>query len=238
MFTYIPTNYMLSSALNLCLSAGGQIGQIERFLAPLRSSSTSPNPDAWTHAWDTMATQQATLADEDVKNRYFQSASARHLRCSTYSLTGERETPPGEAKMRTYKAALETFGNAVRYMRVPIERVEVPSPDGILPGYLIPSGKMGKSPVVIFCNGFDVTKEILYAIIRDEFANRGIACLVIDTPGTGEPLRLRNVASRPDYEVPTSVVVDYLETRQDIDREQIGLVGISPGLLWPPWGGF
>jgi hypothetical protein len=39
--------------------------------------------------------------------------------------------------------------------------------------------------VVIFYNGFDVTKEILYGIIGEVFADRGIACLVIDTPGTG-----------------------------------------------------
>jgi pimeloyl-ACP methyl ester carboxylesterase len=79
----------------------------------------------------------------------------------------------------------------------------------------------------IFYNGFDVTKELLYAFIRNEFVNRGIACLVIDTPGTGEPLRLRNVPSRPDYEVPTAAIVDYLETRADIDSDRIGIVGIS-----------
>jgi dipeptidyl aminopeptidase/acylaminoacyl peptidase len=236
MFTYFDENYMLSSAVNLCLSAGGQIGQIERFLGPLRSSSTPPDSDTWARAWDAMALQQASLAERDVKNGYHQSASARYLRASTYYLTGERQTPLGEVKMRIYKSALEAFDNAARYMRVPIERVEVPSPDGTLPGYLIPSAKRGKSPVVIFYNGFDVTKEILYAIIRDEFANRGIACLAIDTPGTGEPLRLRNVASRPDYEVPTSAIVDYLETREDIDRERIGLVGISLGGYYAPRG--
>jgi dipeptidyl aminopeptidase/acylaminoacyl peptidase len=111
----------------------------------------------------------------------------------------------------------------------PVERVEVPSPDGSLPGYLIPSGKDGSSPIVIFYNGFDVTKETLYAIIRGNFAHRGIACLVIDTPGTGEPLRLRRVASRPDYEVPTASIVDYLESRPDIDKNRIGLLGISLG---------
>jgi dipeptidyl aminopeptidase/acylaminoacyl peptidase len=238
MFTYFPTNYMLSSAVNLCLSAGGQIGQLERFLAPLRSSSTPPTPESWTQAWDAMASQQSNLADADVKNGHLQSASARYLRASTYYLTGERQTPLGDAKMRSYKAALEAFGNAVRYMRTPIERVEVPSPDGILPGFLIPPAQKDgeKSPVVIFYNGFDVTKEILYAIIRDEFANRGIACLVIDTPGTGEPLRLRGVPSRPDYEVPTAAIVDYLETRADIDSKRIGIVGISLGGYYAPRG--
>ncbi len=60
-------------------------------------------------------------------------------------------------------------------MAAPIERVEVDPPDGILPGYLIPSGTDGPAPMVIFYNGSDVTKEILYGIIGDQFSRRGIA---------------------------------------------------------------
>jgi dipeptidyl aminopeptidase/acylaminoacyl peptidase len=89
---------------------------------------------------------------------------------------------------------------------------------------------------VIFYNGFDVTKELLYGFIGEEFADRGMACLVIDTPGTGEPLRLRGVPSRPDYEVPTSAIVDYLVTRPDIDPARIGLLGISLGGYYAPRG--
>jgi len=81
-----------------------------------------------------------------------------------------------------------------------------------------------------------VTKEILFGIIRYEFAERGISCLVVDTPGTGEPLRLRGVPSRPDYEVPTRAIVDYLETRSDVDKDRIGLLGISLGGYYAPRG--
>ena len=80
---------------------------------------------------------------------------------------------------------------------------------------------------MIFYNGLDVTKEILYGIIGDQFSRRGIACLVIDTPGTGEPLRLRGVPSRPDYEVPTAAIVDYLQTRPDVAPGRIGLHATS-----------
>lgn len=106
--------------------------------------------------------------------------------------------------MHSYTAALEAFARAVGLMPRPLERVEVDSPDGILPGYLIPSGTDGPAPVVIFYNGFDVTKELLYGFIGDQFSRRGIACLVIDAPGTGKPRRLCNIPSRPDYEVPTA----------------------------------
>jgi dienelactone hydrolase len=131
--------------------------------------------------------------------------------------------------MDTYQRPLRAFRKAIEETPLELERVEIESPDGILPGYLIPAQGSGKRPIVIFHSGFDVVKELLYAFVGDEFARRGISCLVIDTPGVGEPLRLRNVASRPDYEVPTKAIVDYLETRSDIDSARIGLLGISLG---------
>ena len=157
-----------------------------------------------------------------------------------YFLTGERQTPRGDEKTRCYELGLRAFEAGRKYMceGKRLERVEINSPDGVLPGYIIPIGKESekRNPVVIFYNGFDVTKELLYGIIREEFANRGIMCLVIDTPGTGEPLRLRGVASRSDYEVPTTAIVNYLLTRMDVDGERIGLVGISLGGYYAPRG--
>jgi pimeloyl-ACP methyl ester carboxylesterase len=126
----------------------------------------------------------------------------------------------------------------------PLERVEIPSPDGILPGYIIPAARRSPGdevssppPLVIFYNGFDVTKEILYGFIRNTLADRGISCLVVDAPGTGEPLRLRNVPSRHDYEVPTTAIVDYLVSRPEIaDPHRLGLLGISLGGYYAPRG--
>ncbi|WP_411142793.1 alpha/beta hydrolase [Streptomyces sp. x-80] len=237
MFTYFPKNYMWSSAVLLSLTAGGQLGQIDRQLAPLRE--TKADPEAWTKAWDQAGALQAEFAERDLSRGCRRSASERYLRAVNYYLTGERQTAPGPAKANSYRLALETFGKAVETMPRPLERVEIDSPDGMLPGYLIPAlarDSAAPAPVVIFYNGFDVTKELLYCIIREEFADRGIACLVVDAPGTGEPLRLRGVASRPDYEVPTKAVVDYLVTRPDIDPARIGLLGISLGGYYAPRG--
>jgi hypothetical protein len=217
MFSYFPGNYVWSSAFNLALAAGGQLNQMDRWLAPLRDIGPEPDTDAWTKAWDSMGEEQSRHAAAERADGYLQAASARYFHAATYHLTGERQTPPGPAKTRSYTAALDAFARGVELMAHPIERVEVDSPDGVLPGYLIPSGTGGPAPVVIFYNGLDVTKEILYGIIGDQFSRRGIACLVIDTPGTGEPLRLRGVASRPDYEVPTAAIVDCLQTRPDVD---------------------
>lgn len=236
MFYYFPDNYVWSSAFTLALAAGGQLNQMDRWLVPLRDAGPEPETDAWTKAWDSMGEEQSRHAAAERADGYVYAASARYFHAATYHLTGERQTPPGPAKTRSYTAALEAFANGVELMANPIERVEVESPDGILPGYLIPSGTNGPAPVVIFYNGFDVTKELLYGLIGDQFSRRGITCLIIDTPGTGEPLRLRGVPSRPDYEVPTAAIVDYLQTRPDIDPGRIGLLGISLGGYYAPRG--
>jgi alpha-beta hydrolase superfamily lysophospholipase len=226
---------MWSSAVMLSLMAGGELGQIDRQLAPLREGT--PDPDAWTKAWDAAGALQAEYADKDLRSGFRRSASERYLRAANYYLTGERQTAPGPAKSNSYQRALDAFAKAVGAMARPLERVEIDSPDGILPGWFIPARDVqGPAPVVFFYNGFDVTKELLYLFIREEFADRGIACLVVDAPGTGEPLRLRGVASRADYEVPTTAIVDYLTTRPDIDPERIGLLGISLGGYYAPRG--
>jgi alpha-beta hydrolase superfamily lysophospholipase len=241
MFEYFPNNYTWSSAVNLALMAGGDLGQMDRFLKPLLQMSQASAED-WTNAWHDMGVQQTLLAAGDVAAGRRLSAAARYLRASTYLLTGERQTPPGPLKMASYTAALEAFQNYMTTTEVELETVTVDSPDGELPGYLIHAQSKSDRPppVVIMYNGFDITKEILYGIIGQTFSRRGVACLVIDTPGTGEPLRLRNVASRHDYEVPTTAIVDYLQARErtikDVDGARVGLVGISLGGYYAPRG--
>jgi hypothetical protein len=140
-FYYFPNNHTWSSAVMLCLMAGGQLGQIDRWLAPLRGAD--PDSHAWTTAWDNAAAQQEEHAKADLQQGLTRRASARYLRASTYYLTGERQTPPGPAKTRSYAAALHAFAAAMQHCAHPSERVEIDSADGVLPGHLIPAHATG-----------------------------------------------------------------------------------------------
>lgn len=232
MFQYFPGNYPWSSAFNLALMAGGSLGDLDRWLGPLREGD--PDNEAWGKAWEAMARQQEELAERDLKAGRRRTAGARLRRACVYHQSGERQIPPGEEKTRSYVRSLECFTRAIELAELPLERVEAPSPDGILPGYIIRPRHVEKPPVVLFYGGFDVTKELLYCFVEHTFADRGIACVVMDTPGVGEPLRLRDVPSRPDYEVATSAIIDHLEGRDDLDTSSIGIVGISLGGYYAP----
>jgi pimeloyl-ACP methyl ester carboxylesterase len=90
-------------------------------------------------------------------------------------------------------------------------------------------------PVVVLVNGLDSTKEHMYASNHwEELAARGISCLMLDQPGTGEALRLQGLPARVDTEAWGAAAVDFLEARSDVDGARIGIVGWSLGGYYAP----
>ena len=65
-------------------------------------------------------------------------------------------------------------------------------------------------------------------------AARGISTLMVDCPGSGEALRFRGLTARVETEDWARACVDYLETRDDVDADRIGLVGWSLGGYYVP----
>src|SRR5699024_5089645 len=57
---------------------------------------------------------------------------------------------------------------------------------------------------------------------------------LIDTPGRGSSLRFKEMYSRYDYEVPVKAIFDYLETRNDVETDRMGLAGVSFGGYYAP----
>jgi pimeloyl-ACP methyl ester carboxylesterase len=67
-----------------------------------------------------------------------------------------------------------------------------------------------------------------------ELAARGISCLMLDQPGTGEALRLQGLIARRESETWASWVVDWLAARDDVDTARMGVVGWSLGGYYAP----
>jgi dienelactone hydrolase len=84
-------------------------------------------------------------------------------------------------------------------------------------------------------NGLDSTKEMKYRVgLPRWLAQRGVSSLVIDQPGTGEALRLHGLTAVYNAEIWASKVVDWLETRADVDPKRIGCEGVSLGGYYCP----
>ena len=67
-----------------------------------------------------------------------------------------------------------------------------------------------------------------------ELAFRGFHTLAIDGPGQGEALRLRNLPSRYDYEVPGTAAYEYVAARPDVDPKRVAIMAYSAGGYYAP----
>jgi dienelactone hydrolase len=93
----------------------------------------------------------------------------------------------------------------------------------------------GPKPAVVYCNGLDSSKELLFwSWLPDALARRGISTLCVDQPGSGEALRLQHLPVDPHSEHWASKAVDWLETRPEVDAKRIGMTGISLGGHFAP----
>ena len=244
MFRYFPTNYVWSLAVNGALECGGKIGEIDEVCAPLRDIATQgadAGTEAFFHAWEKMADKLVMLAEEDEgKGRLF-SAGEKLQRASLYYQTAERMQAHGfELRMQMYQKVLSTFAKAQVLMKANCVRVEIPYGKAHIAGWFSQAeganlANPGPAPIVVCINGLDSTKEMLYpGPITKMFLQRGMSTLCIDQPGTGEALRLHGMPAVHTTEDWASKVVDYLETRADVDPQRIGIFGVSLGGYYTP----
>jgi dipeptidyl aminopeptidase/acylaminoacyl peptidase len=67
---------------------------------------------------------------------------------------------------------------------------------------------------------------------ENRFLTRGLATLAFDGPGQGEAEY--DFPITPEYEKPVKAVIDYIETRSDVDAKRVGIWGVSFGGYYAP----
>ncbi|MRW88556.1 prolyl oligopeptidase family serine peptidase [Duganella sp. FT80W] len=240
MFQYFPTNYVWSLAVNAALESGGRIGEIDEVCRPLRDLATQgddPGTEAFFQAWVSMGEKLVALAEEDKAEGHFFSAGEKLDRAVQYFACAERMQAHSFAPRKAlYSRYVALFQQAQDLMGARWERVEIPYGDEHLAGVLFHAdGKAERQPLMLCVNGLDSTKEMLARTqITRQLNQRGIACLYLDQPGTGEALRLHDMPAMVNSEVWASKVVDYLEARTDVDPKRIGMMGVSLGGYYTP----
>ena len=240
MFKYFPTNYVWNLSVDLAIEMGARIGEIEEMCAPLQEAAKAPDAagsQAFRETWVRMADKLCALAAEDEARGRLISAGDKLGRASSYLLTAERlqaHGAPGRAAL--YQRVLDTFARGTALAHENCERVEIPYEGGHLAGLLVRAeGVQGPAPLLVQVNGLDSTKEMKYRVgLPRWLAQRGVSSLVVDQPGTGEALRLHGLTAVHDSERWASKVMDWLQTRADVDPARIGLEGVSLGGYYCP----
>ncbi len=240
MFKYFPTNYVWNLSVDLAIEMGARIGEIEAMCAPLQEAARAPDAagsQAFRETWVHMADQLCALADEDRARGRLLSAGEKLNRASSYLLTAERLQAHGSpGRQALYRRTLDLFAEGLRLSGERCERVEIPYEGTHLSALYVPAERdADRAPVLVQVNGLDSTKEMKYRVgLPGWLARRGVASLVVDQPGTGEALRLQGLTARHDSEHWASRVVDWLETRDDVDPHRIGCEGVSLGGYYCP----
>ncbi|NIA52364.1 prolyl oligopeptidase family serine peptidase [Massilia sp. TW-1] len=240
MFKYFPTNYVWNLSVDLAIEMGARIGEIEAMCAPLQEAAKQPDAvgtKAFRDTWSQMADKLCGLAEEDEARGRLFSAGDKYNRAAIYLLTAERLQAHGApGRIELYRRFLDVFARGVKLTGENCERVEIPYGDAHLYGLYVRAENVdGPAPILVQVNGLDSTKEMKYRVgLPAWLATRGVSSLVIDQPGTGEALRLQGMHAVYDSERWASKVVDWLETRADVDSQRIGLEGVSLGGYFCP----
>jgi hypothetical protein len=174
-----------------------------------------------------------------VADRYFNEAksleksdptkaNADYIRAWRLYSFGRWPIPASPGKQRSYEKALEAFLAHARFMDPPLEVVHIPFEGKEIIGYLrLPKNAKGPVPLVIAVNGLDSRKEDLTESFG-AILPFGIGYLAVDGPGTGQnPIKVSETADRM-----LSKVIDYAQSRPEIDKNRIAMHGVSWGAYW------
>lgn len=96
----------------------------------------------------------------------------------------------------------------------------------------VPKNAEGKLAAIAVCGPFGAVKEQASGLYAQTLAERGFLTIAFDPSFTGESGGLPRYVASPDINTEDfCAAVDYLSTRNDVDKERIGILGICG------WGG-
>jgi pimeloyl-ACP methyl ester carboxylesterase len=235
-FEYFPGNYVWNLGVVATLNSGGLIDEVDRACRPIKAAAAQ-GEDAGTpdflRAWTALTDQLVGQAETAGKAGHTRTARQLYARATNYLCQAERMLSNSDPnRIPSYQRVLQLQQKAFDDR---VTRVAIPYVGTTLPAYFSAAPGDGPKPVIVLVNGLDSTKEHQYASGHwEELAARGISCLMLDQPGTGEALRLQGLTSRIDTEAWAGACVDHLLTMEGVDPSRIGIVGWSLGGYYAP----
>lgn len=233
---FFPTEPFGSQTLRLVAEAGEGGGDAFEIARVCRDIELG-NKESWEAAWTEKAEETEARARKalDAGNRrtamqYFFAAN-QYWRMADVFLTIERN----DDKAEYFKKSQACFREAAKLHEPKIEIITVKCGDEEYDGYFCHprNPKPGKWPAIFFIGGADAFAEEIYFSGR-ELVERGYALLLVDTPGRGSSMYVKNIPTRADYEVPGKACFDWLFARPEIDPDRVGLMGISMAGYYAP----
>ncbi|HKM67513.1 MAG TPA: alpha/beta hydrolase [Candidatus Acidoferrum sp.] len=191
------------------------------------SNIKTTDNDEWAAAFSAVADRYMNEG-KSLQDSNPAKADADYIRAWRLYSFARWPVPASAGKKRAYAKALEAFLAHAKFMDPPLEVVRIPFEGSEIVGYLrLPKNAKGPVPMVIAISGLDSRKEDLtenFGVVLGS----GIGYIGLDSPGTGQaPIKASETAERM-----YSKVIDYLQTRPEVDKTRIGVDGQSFGAYW------
>ena len=183
--------------------------------------------DEWCVVWSRRAAEHEKMGRQALAAGYNISAAGHLTRAALCYHFGKFMFVHNIDEMRAaHMKVIECRDLALPHLDPPGERVAIPYEGKTLYGILRKPQRTARPAVVVMCVGLDSTKEEL-DVYENIFLERDMATLSFDGPGQGEAEY--DMPIRGDYEAPVRAVIDYIETRDDLDPDRVGIMGVSLG---------
>jgi dipeptidyl aminopeptidase/acylaminoacyl peptidase len=232
---FVPDHPFGGQTLRLVAEAqwgGGDVFDIARCTRRIELG----NKDSWEKEWIALAEMTEGRARQALADGHNRTAMQYFFHANNYWRMADvflQGFDPRRAKY--FSKAQENFRAAARLHSPKMEIIQVKRGDQVYDGYFChpANPKPGKWPAVFMIGGADSFAEEIFFSGR-QIVDRGMALLLVDTPGRGSSLYLKKIPTRPDYEVPSMACVDWLVARPEVDANRVAVLGISLAGYYAP----
>jgi len=222
-----PFDFMFQWITGGISSGIGEIGELMYAASRIKDG----DGESWYQEFTDMGERILKRAVDSEKKGCLVSAGSSLLRCYSFFRAAPLFFNPRSDKRYkdSYFKARELFRKGLRLSGVSHEILSIPFEDFSLPGYLfLPEKSKSCGKTLIMLGGGDTFVEDLFFYIVPAAQKRGYTLVMVDLPGQG-PLPWQKKIFPVKSERSVSAVVDYLDSRGDIDLKRLALYGISGG---------
>lgn len=241
----LSTDSEFSSILSVVLALSNNLGSNTGEVLRAASQITPGDFESWYTQFSYLAGQIEAQGDSTSSpigqlESYFHAAS--YYRTSGFFLVHNSTDP---RLFSSWDSQLKNYAKAIDLLPFPGEKLTLQGPGFTIPAYFYPADTFcspskkakracvdsAKRPTIIAVSGYDGSQEDLYHGIGRQATSRGYNFVTYEGPGQPTVRREQGLGFIPNWDAVVSPVVDYLQTRDDVDTDKLILHGHSFGAI-------
>lgn len=187
----------------------------------------------WTDSWLAAAENLIDQGKENIDAGHDLAAGNKFRRAAALMTAVEWSMNRGDRKTEVFLTIRDLVRQSLDLANARYEDVKVPFANQELDAWFFKSDiSVGNDerPTLLAYNGFHSSMD-WYVQTRfvENCTRRGVNVLVFDHPGSGAARHLRGLPLTPYTEQSAGAAVDYLQSRNDVCADRIGVLGVSFG---------